>query len=181
MKHRKTVLLADGSDEFRWLMWRIAEKYSHISIMTVGTGRDVLLSIQKHMPDLLLMDVALPDICGLTVLEELRRQGLAPKTIFLSGVVSDRVAKKALDLGALHFIPKPFHSRAALDVICGLLHSRPQHPPLFIVIAEKSQHFLIHSLRYITISGRTLQVSTRCFLFTEQGFLLLKSKIKKYL
>ena len=89
MKHRKTVLLADGSDEFRWLMWRIAEKYSHISIMTVGTGRDVLLSIQKHMPDLLLMDVALPDICGLTVLEELRQQGLAPKTIFLSGVVSD--------------------------------------------------------------------------------------------
>ncbi|MCI6786925.1 MAG: hypothetical protein MR574_04305, partial [Oscillospiraceae bacterium] len=71
----------------------------------------------------------------------LRRQGLATKTIFLSGVVSDRVAKKALDLGALHFIPKPFHSRAALDVICGLLHSRPQHPPLFIVIAEKSQHF----------------------------------------
>ena len=28
MKHRKTVLLADVSDEFRWLMWRIAEKYS---------------------------------------------------------------------------------------------------------------------------------------------------------
>lgn len=141
MKHRKTVLLADGSDEFRWLMWRIVEKHGHISIMTVGTGQDVLLSIQKHMPDLLLMDVALPDICGLTVLKELRRQGLAPKTIFLSSVVSDRVAKKALDLGALHFIPKPFHSRAALDVICGLLHSRPQHPPLFIVIAEKSQHF----------------------------------------
>lgn len=114
MKHRKTVLLADGSDEFRWLMWRIAEKYSHISIMTVGTGRDVLLSIQKHMPDLLLMDAALPDICGLTVLEELWRQGLAPKTIFLSSVVSDRVAKKALDLGALHFIPKPFHSEQHL-------------------------------------------------------------------
>ena len=142
MKHRKTVLLADGSDEFRWLMWRIAEKYSHISIMTVGTGRDVLLSIQKHMPDLLLMDVALPDICGLTVLEELWRQRLAPKTIFLSSVVSDRVAKKALDLGALHFIPKPFHSKAPFNAIHSLLLNRTQHPPLLSMTTAESKKSL---------------------------------------
>ena len=133
MKHRKTVLLADGSDEFRWLMWRIAEKYSHISIMTVGTGRDVLLSIQKHMPDLLLMDVALPDICGLTVLEELWRQGLAPKTIFLSSVVSDRVAKKALDL---------FHSKATFNAIHSLLLNRTQHPPLLSMTTAESKKSL---------------------------------------
>ena len=111
-------------------------------IGSTGCGKSTLVNLIPRLYDVTAGSITLDGVELRDLpLEELRQQGLAPKTIFLSGVVSDRVAKKALDLGALHFIPKPFHSRAALDVICGLLHSRPQHPPLFIVIAEKSQHF----------------------------------------
>ena len=135
MKRCKTVLLADSSCEFRWLMWRIAKEDGHFSMMTVGSGRDVLLSVQKRMPNPLLLDVALPDISGLTVLEKLRRQGRVPKTIFLSSIVSERLVKEALALGALYFVPKPFHTRILFDKTHGLLHNCPQHPPLSAVIA----------------------------------------------
>lgn len=76
MTSRKRVLLADGSEEFRWLMWKNVANHDFFSLATVGSGRDVLLCMQKQTADLLLMDTALPDVCGLTVLDELQRRGL---------------------------------------------------------------------------------------------------------
>ena len=130
MKRRKIVLLADGSEEFRWLMGKCAQQHTYFSMITVGSGRDVLTCMKKQPPDLLLIDMALPDICGLTVLKELKRQGITPKTIVMSSVVSERIAEKALSLGAVHFVPKPFHTEALFDMIYGLLHGYPQYPPL---------------------------------------------------
>lgn len=90
MDGRKRVLLADSSEEFRWLMWRSAANHNFFSLATVGSGRDVLLCMQKQTADLLLMDTALPDVCGLTVLDELQRRGTAPqRVILLSSIVSE--------------------------------------------------------------------------------------------
>ena len=84
MDGRKHVLLADSSEEFRWLMWRSAANHDFFSLTTVGSGRDVLLCMQKQTADLLLMDTALPDVCGLTVLDELQRRGTAHRGSFFS-------------------------------------------------------------------------------------------------
>lgn len=65
MGHQKIILLADSSREFCWLMQMIAKQYNYLFMTTVGTGRDVLLSTRKQMPDLLLMDISLPDISGI--------------------------------------------------------------------------------------------------------------------
>ena len=43
MTSRKRVLLADGSEEFRWLMWKNVANHDFFSLATVGSGRDVLL------------------------------------------------------------------------------------------------------------------------------------------
>lgn len=130
MKRHKTVLLADGSEEFRWLVWKCAGEHTYFSMKTVGSGWDILRCVQEQPPDLLLIDTALPDICGLTVLKELARRGSVPKTIVISSVVSERMAAKALSLGAVYFLPKPFHIEALFDLIYGLLHGYPQYPPL---------------------------------------------------
>ena len=106
MDGRKRVLLADSSEEFRWLMWRSAANHNFFSLATVGSGRDVLLCMQKQTADLLLMDTALPDVCGLTVLDELQRRGTAPqRVILLSSIVSEQVTDQAFALGVSHFIP----------------------------------------------------------------------------
>ena len=115
MGHQKIILLADSSREFCWLMQMIAKQYNYLFMTTVGTGRDVLLSTRKQ----------LPDISGLTVLEKLAQQGRAPKTIFLSSMVSNRLAERALKLGALYFIPKPFHADALFDIIYNLFYDQP--------------------------------------------------------
>ena len=114
MKRHKTVLLADGSEEFRLLVWRCAGEHTYFSMKTVGSGWDILRCVQEQPPDLLLIDTALPDICGLTVLKELARRGSVPKTIVISSVVSERMAAKALSLGAVSFCRSPFMSKRCL-------------------------------------------------------------------
>lgn len=110
MNGRKHVLLADSSEEFRWLMWRNAANHDFFSLTTVGSGRDVLLCMQKQTTDLLLIDAVLPDVCGLSVLEELQHRGTTPqKVILLSSIVSEQVIDQAFALGVSHFISKPFH------------------------------------------------------------------------
>lgn len=118
MTSRKRVLLADGSEEFRWLMWKNVANHDFFSLATVGSGRDVLLCMQKQTADLLLMDTALPDVCGLTVLDELQRRGTAPqRVILLSSIVSEQVTDQAFALGVSQFIPKPFHTDLLFDAM----------------------------------------------------------------
>ena len=114
MDGRKRVLLADSSEEFRWLMWRSAANHNFFSLATVGSGRDVLLCMQKQTADLLLMDTALPDVCGLTVLDELQRRGTAPqRVILLSSIVSEQVTDQAF-AGRLTFYSKAVSYRSAV-------------------------------------------------------------------
>ena len=42
MKRHKTVLLADGSEEFRWLVWKCAGEHTYFSMKTVGSGWDIM-------------------------------------------------------------------------------------------------------------------------------------------
>lgn len=144
MDGRKRVLLADSSEEFRWLMWRSAANHNFFSLATVGSGRDVLLCMQKQTADLLLMDTALPDVCGLTVLDELQRRGTAPqRVILLSSIVSEQVTDQAFALGVSHL----FQSR--FIPICCLMPCTNCFPAVPAVIGRivLSRIQIVHALR----------------------------------
>ncbi|HEX9605518.1 MAG TPA: response regulator, partial [Myxococcales bacterium] len=72
-----------------------------------GSGRDALDKIQRGpKPDLLVLDLRMPDIDGREVLAQVRRQGLDPRVVLLS---ADReVAAAARELGTDGFVEKPF-------------------------------------------------------------------------
>ena len=80
--------------------------------------RIIAAAAGREPADLLLMDTALPDVCGLTVLDELQRRGTAPqRVILLSSIVSEQVPDQAFALGVSHFIPKPFHTDLLFDAM----------------------------------------------------------------
>ena len=123
MDGRKRVLLADSSEEFRWLMWRSAANHNFFSLATVGSGRDVLLCMQKQTADLLLM--------GMEPTYPSEKYGyIIPKTLDPISDVSTfkekpdlKTAKsyltdQAFALGVSHFIPKPFHT----DLLFGAMY-----------------------------------------------------------
>ena len=87
MDQRKTVLLADAGEEFRTLLWEEMEKTGEFSVEIARDGNEILKRVKERMPDLLVMDVMLPGMDGISVLRQLQKQGDAPMTILVSGLL----------------------------------------------------------------------------------------------
>ena len=90
------------------------------------TGDEVLQKIQEQEPDILIMDVILPGLDGLSALRELQELGYAPMTILTSAFVSDQTLAEATELGAAYFLPKPFRTETLLDRMRNLFREKPK-------------------------------------------------------
>lgn len=76
-------------------------------VETAESGRDALSTIERFRPDVLLLDLGLPDVDGLQVIQALREQ-VGPPIIVLSARGDERDKVRALDLGADDYLTKPF-------------------------------------------------------------------------
>ena len=126
MEQRRTVLLADASTEFRILLREAMEKTGEFWVDVAQTGDEVLQKIQEQEPDILIMDVILPGLDGLSALRELQELGYAPMTILTSAFVSDQTLTEATELGAAYFLPKPFRTETLLDRMRNLFMEKPK-------------------------------------------------------
>jgi UDP-3-O-[3-hydroxymyristoyl] N-acetylglucosamine deacetylase len=77
-------------------------------IATVTTGGAAIGALETFAPDLVLLDVWMPDLDGIEVLGSIRKRGDTPPVIVLSGHATVEIAVKATRLGAVDFIEKPF-------------------------------------------------------------------------
>jgi two-component system OmpR family response regulator len=101
------VLVVDDDEYIRDLI-AVGLRFVGFEVDTAADGRDALAKIVSTRPDLVVLDIAMPGIDGLEVVERLRRDGVATPVVFLSArdAPADRV--KGLHLGADDYITKPF-------------------------------------------------------------------------
>jgi two-component system KDP operon response regulator KdpE len=76
-------------------------------VITAGTGLDALEAFGRAHPDLILLDLGLPDMDGLDVIRAIRKRGSTP-IVVLSAREAERDKVAALDLGADDYLTKPF-------------------------------------------------------------------------
>jgi two-component system OmpR family response regulator len=83
-------------------------RFVGFEVETAGGGREALAMIAASRPDLVVLDIAMPGLDGLEVIERLRRDGVTTPVVFLTArdAPADRV--KGLHLGADDYITKPF-------------------------------------------------------------------------
>ena len=103
------VLLVDDDAAIRRMLQRtlVAEGYA---VRAVGDGGAALAAVEASAPDLVVLDVAMPGLDGLSVCRRLRAKGLALPILLLTArdAVADRVA--GLEAGADDYLVKPFAS-----------------------------------------------------------------------
>lgn len=106
-----TVLIADDNKEF----CNILNDYllNQRDIMVIGTAKDgleALKLIEEKKPDLVVLDIIMPHLDGLGVLEKLNTMNLEPmpRIIVLSAVGQDKITQRAITLGADYYVIKPF-------------------------------------------------------------------------
>ena len=126
MDQRRTVLLADASEEFRSLLREEIEKTGEFSVDIARDGNEVLKKVEERTPDLLVMDAMLAGLDGISVLRQLQKQENGPMTILTSGFVSGRMLMEASELGVAYFLPKPFETENLLDKMRGLFLQAPK-------------------------------------------------------
>lgn len=76
------------------------------------SGGEALRLAERLRPDLVLLDIYLPDMDGISVLRELRGSGLAMDALFITAARDAGMIRSALRAGALHYLIKPFNQAA---------------------------------------------------------------------
>lgn len=104
-------------------------KKNHYSVDAVHDGRTGLDYAQTGIYDLLLLDIMMPEMDGISVLKALRQQGIATPIILLTakGEITDKVI--GLDYGADDYIAKPFSSEELLARIRAALRRKGEVLP----------------------------------------------------
>ncbi len=102
-----TVLIADDEAPFARMIARQLERAGHRTRIAED-GDAALRAIEKQAPDLALLDVNMPGISGLDLVERLAAQGKLPPTIVMSAYGNLETALRAVRAGAIDFLSKPF-------------------------------------------------------------------------
>jgi len=107
-----TALVIDDEPQIRKLL-RVLLEQEHYRTLESDNGRQGLSEVALRRPDVVLLDLGLPDMDGLTVLERLRQWSKVPVLILsVRDGAEDKVA--ALDAGADDYVTKPFESTELL-------------------------------------------------------------------
>ena len=94
-------------------------------VYTADSGEDGIALMRGHLPDLLLIDVKLPDISGLKVLAAAKEISPKSKTIVITGYVDQALIDEAEKIGRDAFIQKPFNLETLKNEVDRLLGAHP--------------------------------------------------------
>ncbi len=121
MEINPKILLADNSEEFRLLLRRTLEETGEFQIVgDTGDGDEAWELIQKTKPDIVVMDMILPGLDGMSLLQRIPK---SIRCIVLSAFCSQGLVQDVMRMGAWYFIPKPAHMDSLLDRIRQAAHN----------------------------------------------------------
>ena len=111
----KNVLVVDDDRVTRHLLQTVLEQGGY-AVTMARDGTEALAEARKT-PDLILLDVWLPGISGLEVLEQLHAEGLRPKVVVMTSDDTPETMLQALRGQALRYVAKPIDRESLLDIV----------------------------------------------------------------
>jgi DNA-binding response OmpR family regulator len=121
----KRVLVVEDEANILLSLRFILERQGY-RVSSAMTGRDGLEQMQREPPDLVILDLMLPDVSGYTVCQQARRDPRLARTpiLVLTARAQDAERRKGLELGATDYVTKPFRVAELLTRVASLLGSR---------------------------------------------------------
>ncbi|WP_163336158.1 response regulator [Desulfopila sp. IMCC35008] len=110
------LLIADDEHEFAATLVARLEIRNFV-VRMVNSGHDALEAIDDEEPDVLLLDLKMPDMDGLEVLARLREHHKDLKVIILTGHGSFEAGREGMELGAYDYLMKPIELGKLIEVV----------------------------------------------------------------
>jgi len=159
---KPVVLVVDDEPQILRVM-RASLPIRGYEVITASTGEEALNQLSKQIPDLLILDLAMPEMSGLEVCRRVREFSTVPIIILSAkGSESDKVA--ALDLGADDYVTKPFGMDELLARARAVLRR----------LSTANDHVLTVGDVTIDIDGRRVVVGDKEVRLTPKEFDVLK-------
>jgi DNA-binding response OmpR family regulator len=154
-----SILAIEDDPSIRAALERGLAERGH-TVQTAATGIAGLEAVLGERPDLVLLDLGLPDVDGLTIIGMIRAASAVP-IIVITAVDDDPTMVRALDSGADDYVVKPFRLdqvTARIRAVLRRAHGRPSAEPIRV------GELLIHEpTRTATLAGEQLELARREF------------------
>ncbi|OUJ74413.1 response regulator [Hymenobacter crusticola] len=119
MKNR--ILIVDDSFYMRTMLKNMLTDAGYEVVGEAANGQQALELALQTTPDLITLDVILPDNTGLDVLKGIRQEQPDVKVVMCSAVGQEVIVNEALESGATAYIVKPFSEEKVLEIVGGAL------------------------------------------------------------
>lgn len=114
MKTDIKILMSDDSAFMRKVLKDILQGAGFTNFIEASNGREALEKYHAEKPDLVLLDVIMPEVDGVAVVKEIGKEATV---VMVSAVGQESVIKEATEYGAKAFIVKPFDKSKVLETI----------------------------------------------------------------
>jgi len=124
---KRKVLLVDDDVELVELMSKVLEEDGRFEVRIANNGFDAGMMVKEYRPDLIVLDVMLPDINGKEVCHRVRADTSLEdvRILCISGMIEEDKIQELRLSGADDFLHKPFDIEELIDRMCGLLEIEP--------------------------------------------------------
>lgn len=112
---KKTVLVVDDAKLMRQMIRDILEEAGYKVIAEAQNGEEAVAKYGQHRPDLVTMDVLMPQKNGVEAVRDIVKSWPAARIFMISSVGQESLIKEALDAGAADFVVKPFRKEDVTD------------------------------------------------------------------
>lgn len=115
------ILVVDDAKFSRNMIKKALKNGGYEDIVEAGTAAEAIESFKANSPDLVMLDITLPDRNDLSLLKELLQIRPSAKIVMVSALGQDLIISDAIKIGAKDFITKPFSEQDLLAVVVNVL------------------------------------------------------------
>lgn len=155
------ILIAEDDPKLRKSLVHIFE-HSHYAVDSVDNGVDALEYASTDTYDGLVLDIMMPGLDGVTVLQKLRASGITTPALFLSARTEVHQRIEGLDAGADDYLPKPFATQELLARVRAMLRRKDTFTPDLLTVGSLTLNRSTYELQcggqILSLSGREFQV-----------------------
>ena len=117
-----TILVVDDAAFMRLMLKDMLERAGHMVVSEAANGLEAVDKYRAHRPDLVIMDLNMPELGGIEALEQIVRFDAKAKIIMCSALGHKHLIVSAVRRGAKDYVLKPFQSERVLGAISRVLN-----------------------------------------------------------
>jgi two-component system chemotaxis response regulator CheY len=111
------ILIVEDAPFIREMIRDILESHDHEIVGEAANGLEAIEKYKALRPEIVLMDILMPGMDGLSAITKIIEQDPAAKIIVVSALVKEALRKEAMRAGAIDFVAKPFQVERLLEAV----------------------------------------------------------------